>query len=517
MAVEQKITNANTVANKHPDYTKNAKAWAKVRDCLDGEDVIKSKKETYLPRPAGMSGEYADAYDSYIERAHFPLIVPYALSGALGVVITKMPEFNVPKELEYILTNATKDGRNIQQLFLDTLIEVFQTGRVPLLVDIIEENQFRFVPYTAEEFINWKTASTETKESEKNLILGVMQENLPESEDIFSHETTQVYRALILNEKGEYSTRMFGDKSEEYPEFSKTPVFMGKPYEKIPLFLAGSINNSFDIQPIPLVSVANISVQIYRKEADLANSEFLSCNPTLVLVGASNDDDLPNVVGSSVMMVIPNEAARVFYTTTDTAALKHVSDHIITLYEEAIRHGVAILDSRKGVEAAEALRIRQATQSASIYSTYLSAVNAIKQGLEAMCEWGGYNKDDVVIDAPSSLTFGIPDSSILKEIITGFGTSGVIPLTVVHRYLITSGLMDQKIGYEDYIKLLIEQKVIKDELIQEQNDNGNTNPDGNSNPDDMQGEKDTIVNDKKTKISEETKKETEGSTGNVSQ
>lgn len=496
--MDQKITNANSVSNHHPDYDKKFDSWVKVRDCMEGEDQIKAKKEDYLPRPQGMSGEYADAYTSYIERAHFPLIVSYALQGALGVVITKLPEFNVPKELEYIMKEATKDGRSIQQLFLDIIIEVFQTGRVPLLVDVVEnKNEFRFVQYRAEEFINWKTS---VLESEMSLILGVISESVPASEDIFSHDTDQVYRVLTLDEKGNYTSRMFGESSE-YEEFSVTPVFMGAPLNEIPLLMAGSINNSYDVQPIPLISVANCSVQIYRKEADLANSEFLSCNPTLVLIGASNDDNLPNVVGSSVMIVIPNEQARVFYTTTDTAALTHVSSHIESLYEEAIRHGVAILDARKGVEAAEALRIRQATQSASVYSVYLAAMNAIKQGLLLMCKWAGYNEEDVVLDAPSSLTYGIPDSAILDGLINGFVTSGVVPLPAIHRYLISSGLLDQTVSYEEYVKMLVDQLILKKKIgVQEETDNSS---DEENNTDD--GKSST-----NTSVSEETSDEVKG-------
>ena len=442
--------NTGSVDTEHSDYIKFKGAWAKVRDCMDGEDVIKAKGEVYLPRPSGMTGDYANAYPPYVERAHFPLITSYALQGALGIVITKLPEFNVPKKLEYILKNATKDGRSLQQLFLDMIIEIFQTGRSPILVDIVpSKNEFRFVQYKAEDFINWKTALIN---DERNLVLGVLKETKPADDDLFSHETEDVYRVLHLNTKGEYYTKLYGE-SGEITDSMVIPKFRGKPIDTIPLYLAGSINNSFDMQPIPLISVANCSVQIYRKEADLANSEYLSCNPTLVIVGATNDKDLPNVVGSSVMIVLPNEQARVFYTQTDTAALSHVKDHISDLYDEAIRHGVAILDARKGVEAAESLRIRQSTQSASIYSVYLAAMNAIKQGLLTMCKWGGYNEDDVILDAPSSLTQGIPDSSVLKEIVEGYGKE-VIPLPVVHRYLVYSGLLDQTVGFEDYLLLL---------------------------------------------------------------
>jgi len=447
----QKI-NPSTVDTVHPDYAKTKASWTRMRDCVDGEDVIKAKTTDYLPRPSGMTGQFAEAYDAYLERAHFPLVSAYALSGALGIVITKLPEFNVPKELEYILKTATKDGLSISQLFLDVVIEIFQTGRVPLLVDVLpDRHEFRFVQYKAEEFINWKTAVVK---DEKNLILGVMRETVPAVDDIFSHETDDVYRVLSLDKKDNYVSQLY-DGSKLLTEFTKMPKYMGSSIKEIPLFLAGSINNSFDMQPIPLISVANCSIQIYRKEADLANSEYLSCNPTLCVVGATIDADLPNVVGSSVMIVLPNEQARIFYTETDTAALKHVKDHIKDLYEEAIRHGVAILDARKGVEAAEALRIRQSTQSASIYSVYLAAMNAMKEGLKLMCRWAGYNEEDVILDAPSSLTQDIPDSSILKEIIEGYNTA-VIPLNVIHRYLIDSGLIDQKVGFEDYLMLLEE-------------------------------------------------------------
>jgi len=455
----QKIVDGSDPSTKHPDYELLEKDWDRIRDCIHSESVIKSKREKYLPRPAGMTGEYAEAYDAYLERAHYPQICSYALAGALGVIITKLPEFNVPKQLEYILDDATKDGSTIQQLFMDVVIEILQTGRCPVVVDISGDiNKFKFVKYTAESFINWKE---ETVAAEKSLIMGTLKEQMPKTDDIFSHDTVDIYRVLTL-EDGHYVSHIFEEDGRELEDFLTKPTYMGKTIDEIPLFVAGSINNSTDSQPIPLLSVANCSIQIYRKEADLANSEFLSCNPTLCMVGASNDDDLPNVVGSSVMIVLPDPQARIFYTETDTAALRHVKTHIDDLYEEAIRHGVAILDTRKGVESAEALRIRQATQSASIYSIYLSALNALKSGLQLMCKWAGWNPEDIVVDAPSALTYGIPDSNVIRSIIEGFGNN-VVPLSVIHKYLVGSGLLDQTISLKEYMEQLIEGKEIFEE------------------------------------------------------
>ena len=173
------------------------------------------------------------------------------------------------------------------------------------------------------------------------------------------------------------------------------------------------------------------------------------------MTGVQNDDDLPNVVGSSVLIVLPDAQARAFYTTTDTAALKHVSEHIESLYEEAIRHGVAILESRKGVESAESLRIRQATQSASVYSIYLSALTVLENGLFWIADMMGISREEIRIDAPSSLTYDIPAADVLRETVEGF-TKNVVPLNVIHRYLVNTGLLDQTVGYEDYVKQLTE-------------------------------------------------------------
>ena len=456
---KQTIVGSSDPSIEHPNYQAQKVDWDRVRDAVQSESVIKSKGIKYLPRPAGMTGEYADAYDAYLERAHYPQICAYALQGALGVIITKLPEFNVPPQLEYILKEATKDGSTIQQLFMDLVVEILLTSKCPVIVDISPEtNQFKFVRYSAESFINWKE---EVVKSEKNMVLGVLREQVPNTDDIFSHDVVDVYRVLSLDAQGHYTSKLFTDAGSEIMDAFTKPSYMGKFIDELPLFIAGSINNSTDSQPIPLLSVANCSIQIYRKEADLANSEYLSCNPTLCMVGASNDDDLPNVVGSSVMIVLPDPQARIFYTVTDTAALQHVKTHIDDLYEEAIRHGVAILDTRKGVESAEALRIRQSTQSASIYSIYLSALNAIKDGLQLMCKWGGFDPELVQVDAPSALTYGIPDSNVIREIVQGFGQN-VVPLSVVHRYLIGSGLLDQTISMEEYMAELVTGKKVFD-------------------------------------------------------
>ena len=80
-----------------------------------------------------------------------------------------------------------------------------------------------------------------------------------------------------------------------------------------------------------------------------------------------------------------------------------------------------------------------------------------------MCDWGGYNKDEVIIDAPSSLVLGTPDANVMRELATGVGNS-VYPLTITHRYLVSSGLLDQTVSFEEYVSLLEEDQKIKNYL-----------------------------------------------------
>lgn len=105
-----------------------------------------------------------------------------------------------------------------------------------------------------------------------------------------------------------------------------------------------------------------------------------------------------------------------------------------------------------------------------------------------MCRWAGYDAEEVRLDAPSSLTYGIPDSDVLKGLINGFVTSGTIPLSAIHRYLVSSGLLDQTISYEEYLAMLMEQKNINLKVGETENINNiNESTNDNTTTDEVKG------------------------------
>ena len=272
----QKIASSSMDATtQHPDYIVRIPEWQRVRDGMKGEQAIKNAAEKYLPRPAGMSGEYADAYNDYIERAHFPLVTAYALQGVLGIIITKLPEFNFPKELEYLIDNATRDGRDLRQLFLDVIIEIMQTGRVPLVVDLDDSDpdKFTIVQYKAEDLINWRSG---TLNDERAIQVAVIrQKRYKNPDDIFSHETEDFYRVMrLIGEK--YTVVTYDSSSKEVEEETVVPEFFGNNLDKLPIVIAGSISNAPEVQPIPLIPVANCAIQIYRKQAEIRSLVYIT-------------------------------------------------------------------------------------------------------------------------------------------------------------------------------------------------------------------------------------------------
>ena len=146
------------------------------------------------------------------------------------------------------------------------------------------------------------------------------------------------------------------------------PSYKGKFLDYIPVVPYGSLNSRFNVDPGPLYSVASTALQIYMRNADLSQSEFMSCNPTLIFSGV-DPGETPQALGSTVSICLSDHQASANYTKTDTSALAHVLGHIGDLYEQAIYYGAQLLDSsKKAAESAETTRMKASSSSATLSS-----------------------------------------------------------------------------------------------------------------------------------------------------
>jgi hypothetical protein len=328
------------------------------------------------------------AYESYKKRARFPGITENLLRAMMGIATTFDSSWELPDYMEYLEDYATKKGKDLQCSYEWLLSETLQLGRSFILIDICPTSGLPYMSlYEAESVINW----------ECNVVDGTEVITVIEIEEIvtdpsappLSRETVRLHRILKLD-NGIYTHDIYidGNLSE-----TKVPNYQGRPIGFIPIVPIGSNNIDIEPDPIPMLPIAETALQIYMKDADLSQAEFLSCNPTLVQTGV-DDDSTTKVVGATVGISIPNPEAKVYYPETDTSALEHVRSHIKELYEEAVSYGSSILGaSKKAAESAEALRMRHTASAATLSIIVDNVGSGVEMALRMIAIWMGYDED----------------------------------------------------------------------------------------------------------------------------
>ena len=156
------------VETTHTLYDKRKAQWTLIRDCLEGEDAIKAKGVTYLPKTKGMSDL---RYEAFKLRAEWVNYTKRTLTGLHGLVFRKKPVINYPKELQDIIDNCDRRGTNLYKFASNIFKDSLPVSFGGLLVDQPVINEFisrkeaeerKITPfikyYAAESVINWKTS-----------------------------------------------------------------------------------------------------------------------------------------------------------------------------------------------------------------------------------------------------------------------------------------------------------------------------------------------------------------------
>lgn len=422
----------------HKDYRANLFIWSRTRDAVAGESRIKSKHTVYLPMPSAMldnppavsvqqanlmtdmnsiaenpNKHINEAYSAYLSRAEFPEITQFILRGLLGLTNAETPTIVLPERLEYLKDSCTSTGLSLADFYMYAISEVLTTGRFPVILDISAEGKIIFAPIVAESLEDWKSSGGLSAE-QSGIQAALIKDFDFEPSDIFGVNPT-VVRKLAIVDDGFYTVAKY---IENTLADQTQPTYQNKKLTYVPMVCIGSITNTLSVDPSPLSPIAASAVQIYMKNADLSNAEFLTCNPTLVLSGVM-DNSKPTAIGSSICWIFPDPEAKAEYTKTDTSALSHMLNHINNIYEQAIYQGAQLLDSsKKASESAETARLKQAASGA----TLLNVVNNVKEGflklLQMVCEWSNADFSEVQfmpLTEFMSPTMSAPEQNALVE------------------------------------------------------------------------------------------------------
>ncbi|PHM22227.1 DUF4055 domain-containing protein [Xenorhabdus ehlersii] len=278
---------------RHPAYTEFLLEWNMIGDCVDGERVVKSRKEKYLPHPADKKAKddpHNERYKKYILRASFINATGRTLSGLLGIAFNKPVKIDIAGGVEYLETDIDGEGQPLTQMIRDSLSQVLQRGRAGLLTDFsgagVQSEANKGRPYirlfTAKQIINWRVTHGKTS-------LVVVHYKEPRDADDFELQMVDHWIELRLIDGIAYSRRWRRYNDLTIGEWVELKDASGNPLTELPWSWIGAANNDHTPDAPPLADIAYVNIKHYQAEADIAESAHTVGQPMVALTGLDDN------------------------------------------------------------------------------------------------------------------------------------------------------------------------------------------------------------------------------------
>ena len=440
------------VDTEHQLYQKFSPLWQQARDAVEGESAIKSKGEVYLGKQDGIS---ETAYKNYKARARYPDFVAPAIEGLCGLMNRKVKPPVLPKGLQYLEDEATPEGLSLDDLRKRIESEVTTVGRIALFVDVLEQGGQPYIAtYTAENIINWR------REGDR-LVMIVFYEEVEEVDllDRFVAETIPQWRVAAIeqeeNGKEFYSVKVYRkvknkDGVEDFILHSDTrPLKRGETFSEVPAVIIGSRDIHPDPDAIPLMGVIIKSLHYYRQYADYAMQLFMCANGTTPYITGAKKDEKPVTVGPTTIWQFEDSSAKAGFIEVSGSGLTAQKDELDNIKSEIAYATVRLLGDKKAAEAAETIRIRFQSQTATLSSITFACMAGLEASLVFCAEWAG--EDPAGIEAIGTSEFITEDvnAQILTALYDGI-ERGLIPDDLLIEYTRRAELHDY--SPEDYRK-----------------------------------------------------------------
>lgn len=407
--------------SKHPDYDACAADWLQMRDTYAGQRAVKAAGRTYLPAtssqlidwhkqiPGFTVGKGEAAYLSYVDRSVFPEYVSEAVRALVGTMHHKPPVITLPAALEPLREAATLSGESLESLLRRINEAQFVTGRIGLMLDLPASKTIGAVlpyvaTYTAESVINWDAGASD-EPSLNTLNLVVLDESGQRRGVDFEWEEAKVYRVLLLGSLDEnetvavYRQGVFeGEDAQFVEDQTEPPVLRGRALDRIPFVFVNAVDLAVEPGMPPLLPLSNLSLTIYRGEADYRQSLFMQGQDTFITSGYEGDSDDIRI-GSGAHVALPMGGTAEFVGVSSggvpeqRAALEN--DH--TRAQQ--RAGQLIDSTSREKESGEALHIRVAAQTTTLNRVALAGAAGLQAILRIAAEWVGANPAEVIVEA----------------------------------------------------------------------------------------------------------------------
>lgn len=445
------------ISSKHPKYQKRVKDWDLMHDVHEGERTIKEAGDKYLPVTAGQRADGmnsnqpgAAAYAAYKERAVFPNSVKDAVEAMLGVMHHKPPVIELPKAMEPLRESVTLHGESLEMLLQRINEQQLIPGRIGLLVDVPDQASVGVLPYIslyqAGAILNWDDGSVGSP-VKQTLNLVILDESEDERIANFEWEFKRKYRALVLGDVatnepgGKYSTGMFTDDGAGFSDaLLVEPSVGGKTLDEIPFVFI----NAKDIVPEPdappLLGLGQLSLTIYRGEADYRQALFMQGQDTLVVIGAVTgnlDDEGVETsfrTGANAAIELPSGTGNdAKFIGVDSTGLSEMRSALENDYRQASEKSGQLIDSvSREKESGDALRIRVAARTATLNQIVIAGAFGLEQSLKMVARWIGADENQVKVTPNLDFADDSLDGKTLNEWMTARALGAPLSLRTIH-------------------------------------------------------------------------------------
>lgn len=381
----------------HPQAEARRPQWRRIRDCLEGEDAVKAAGPRYLPPLSGMDPE---DYAAYLQRALFFEAAARTVDGLMGAVFRKDPLIEAPPAARPLIDDATLAAQPLDGFAKDVVREVLAIGRHGILVDHPEDGGRPYLrAYRAEDIVNWRMG---TGAGAPRLDWLVLRETVEtgDGDDPFRGGASVQWRLLAL-EDGRYVQRVYakraGGRDDDFDVIAEHfPARAGRPLDTLPFVFVGPSGLGPDIARSPILGLCNVNLSHYRTSADLEHGAHFTALPTPYVVGANGE--APELrIGSGTAWLLPAGAS---------AGMLEFSGQGLEALERRLERkerAMAVLgarlleDQKRGVEAAETVRMRHRGENSVLASVAGSVSRALERALKLALWWAGADAPKVSV------------------------------------------------------------------------------------------------------------------------
>lgn len=491
-----------TLEDRHPLYLARLADWEVMAHTYEGERCVKEQTTKYLKATSGMinngfgkdtlaSNVGLKAYEAYISRAVFPPFVFDAIDGLVGMVHRKPPKVEVPKVLEPMIKKASVQGEDLCQVWRRITEHQLRFGSLGLLIDVPSGLEVdKAIPYIAfysrMAIPNWDPGVR--SQGMQKLELVVLDESTYERKNGLRWEYVSQYRVLATSKtvatfgKDDQSPAAMGDymvgvvriemgsamqtagstAAPQPIDLTKatwmSPSLGGRHLDAIPFVFI----NTNDVVPEPcgppLIGLANLSLSIYRQEADYKQALHMQGQDTLCRIGAS-EDQKEQMTGTGSILDVPM-GGDAKYIGPESQGIPEMRTSLENDRAMAGIYATKMQEEHASdAESGEALRVRVTARTATLVSLQRAAAQGIKDALTYAGRWMGVSDEElekIVVEPNLDFTDDTPTAADLDTLMSAKQKGLPLSLESIHGYL--KGHEFTTMEYEDEIKTIEEEQ-----------------------------------------------------------